>query len=313
MTGRLAIVGFTNLGYLAHSRGFRPVSTDMSDRNVVITGGTSGLGLAAARSLVALGARVVVVGRNPNRLAQAAGELGERAIPIRADLSLMSEVRGLADRLLATEGHIDVLINNVGVLLADRLVTEEGLEETLATNLAGQFLLTDRLAGRLIESAPSRVVNVSSGGMYTARIRPDDLQFSTARYSGTAAYARVKRGQVILTEMWAGYFRGTGVVAHAMHPGWANTPGVSKSLPTFGKVMRPFLRTPEQGADTIVWLAAAEEPGESSGGFWFDRRPAPTHLTDSTRESREDQERLWEELVELTGAEVDMRRFRATS
>lgn len=313
MTGRLAIAGFTNLGFLAHSRGFRSTPADMSGKTVVVTGGTSGLGLAAARSLVAQGARVVVVGRNQHRLAAAGAELGERGGAIQADLSLMSEVRRLAERLLATEDHIDVLINNVGVLLADRVVTEEGLEETLATNLAGQFLLTDLLAGRLIESAPSRVINVSSGGMYTARIRPDDLQFSTGRYSGTAAYARTKRGQVILTEMWADFFRGTGVVVHAMHPGWANTPGVSKSLPTFDKVMRPFLRTPEQGADTMVWLAAAEEPGASSGGFWFDRRPAPTHLTDTTRESPEDRERLWGALVDLTGARADFRWFRATS
>ncbi|MGA7272926.1 MAG: SDR family NAD(P)-dependent oxidoreductase [Acidimicrobiia bacterium] len=313
MRGKLAVAGFTNLGYLAHSRRFGSLPADMSDTTVVITGGTSGLGLATARSLSAMGARVVVVGRNPDRLTAAAEQLGSGGAALRADLSLMSDVRRLADRLLETEDRIEVLINNVGVLLPERTLTEEGLEKTLATNLAGHFLLTGLLAGRLIESAPARVVNVSSGGMYTARIRPDDLQFSEGHYNGTVAYARTKRGQVILTEMWADYFSGTGVVVHAMHPGWANTPGVSKSLPTFDKVMRPFLRTPEQGADTIVWLAAADEPGERSGGFWFDRGPAPTHLTDATRESPEDRDRLWAALAELTDLEVGVRSWRATS
>ncbi len=309
MTTKLAVAGFTNLGYLAHSRRFRPLQADMTGKNVVITGGTSGLGLAAAGALVDLGARVVVVGRSPGHLEEARAELGAGATGLQADLSLMSEVRRLADQLLEKEDHIDVLINNVGVLLADRRLTGEGLEETFATNLAGQFLLTGLLAERLIESAPARVVNVSSGGMYTERIRPDDLQFEKGRYTGTAAYARTKRGQVILTEMWADRLRGSGVAVHAMHPGWANTPGVSKSLPTFDKLMRPFLRTPEQGADTMVWLAAAApEPGISTGGFWFDRRPAPTHLTDSTRESPDERDRLWQALVEMTGAEIDLRR-----
>lgn len=306
MTTKLTVAGFTNLGYLTHSRRFRPLSAEMSGRTVVITGGTSGLGLAAGRSLAALGARLVVVGRSPDHVATAPAELGPGSTALQADLSLMSEIRRLADRLLETEDRIDVLINNVGVLLPDRLLTEEGLEETLATNLAGQFLLTGLLAGRLVESAPARVVNVSSGGMYTERIRPDDLQFEKGRYTGTAAYARTKRGQVILTEMWAEYFRATGVVVHAMHPGWAGTPGVSKSLPTFDKVMRPLLRTPEQGADTMVWLAAEDEAARSTGGFWFDRRPATTHLTDATRESLEDRRRLWEELVNITGLNLDL-------
>ena len=114
-------------------------------------------------------------------------------------------------------------------------------------------------------------------------------------------YARTKRAQVILTELWAKRLAGTGVVVHAMHPGWVDTPGVASSLPRFHRLTGPLLRSPEQGADTIVWLGAAAEPGESSGGFWHDRRRRPTHRVPWTRETPEDRERLWRECERLTG------------
>ncbi len=107
---------------------------------------------------------------------------------------------------------------------------------------------------------------------------------------------------MILTEMWAERLEGTGVRVHSMHPGWARTEGVAESLPTFNLVMKPLLRSPEQGADTIVWLAAAHEPGNTTGRFWFDREEAPTHMLDSTKETQADRDALWDGLVGLTGA-----------
>jgi NAD(P)-dependent dehydrogenase (short-subunit alcohol dehydrogenase family) len=190
----------------------------------------------------------------------------------------LSEIRDLAERLLENETQIDILINNAGVLLAEREVTPEGIEKTLATDLAGHFLLTNLLIPRLIASAPSRIVNVTSGGMYSQRIRLDDLQFEHREYKGSVAYANAKRGQVILTGMWAARLQHTDVTVHAMHPGWARTAGVQRSLPTFNKLMGPFLRTPAQGADTMVWLAADPLPALSSGELWFDREIAPKHL-----------------------------------
>ena len=103
-------------------------------------------------------------------------------------------------------------------------------------------------------------------------------QSERGQFDGPKVYARTKRAQVILTEIWAKRLAGTGVVVHAMHPGWSDTPGVRSSLPRFYKATRPLLRTPAQGADTIVWLGAAAEPGHSSGRFWHDRRQRPTHL-----------------------------------
>jgi dehydrogenase/reductase SDR family protein 12 len=304
---KLSVASFTNLGYRAHARRFATIDVDMGGKTVVITGASGGLGLETSRRLSSLGAHVVMVGRSEDKLRIARRSVdGEASLEV-ADLSLMSEVRRLATRIQESRERIDVLVNNVGVLLPEHRLTSEGLEVTCATNLAGQFLLTNLLLPRLVESTPARVVNVSSGGMYSARIDPDDLQFKNREYVGTAAYANTKRGQVILTAMWAARFPDRTVTFHAMHPGWAATEGVARSLPTFNKVMRPLLRTPAQGADTIVWLAAAEEPGRTTGEFWFDRAIAPTHLAASTTETADERNRLWEGLVDLTGSDVSVR------
>lgn len=299
----LSIAGFTNLGFRLHARDFDPVVADMTGKTVLITGATGGLGLATAESVATLGARTLVVGRSAEKLASVCAGLGGDVVGYQADLSLMGEIRDLAHRIAQEEDRLDILINNVGVLNPERRITSEGIEATLATDLAGHFLLTNLLILRLVASAPSRVINVTSGGMYGERIRPRDMEFEKGEYKGAAAYARAKRGQMVLTEMWADRLEGTGVTVHAMHPGWAATAGVEGSLPTFNRVMRPFLRTPEQGADTMVWLAAAEAPAQASGRLWFDRRQVGTHLVERTRASGEDRQAMWDALVELTGSD----------
>ncbi len=297
----ISFAGFTNVGYRLHSRNFRPIDADLNGQTVVVTGASGGLGLETARRLADLGAKVIMVARDPEKLERAAGTVSGVVVAEVADLSLMSEVAALAVRILEEQGSIDVLINNVGVLLPERTETAEGLETALATNLAGHMSLTHRLLPRLVKSAPARIINVSSGGAYAERIHPEDLGFEAAEYRGAAAYARTKRGQLILTEMWAKRLDRTGVVVHAMHPGWAKTSGVANSLPTFNRIMKPLLRTAEQGADTIVWLAAAEEPAASSGHFWFDREVTPTHLSEATRETEGEREAFWNALESLTG------------
>ena len=303
MNEKLSIAGFTNLGFAWHSKDFDPIDVDMTGQTVVVTGATGGIGRAAAQELARMGAKVILVSRDQAKLDSVASSFDSESRTIQADLSLMSEVRRVAAQL-EEEDSIDVLVNNVGVLLPERVVTEEGLEKTFAVDLAGHFLLTNLLIPKLVDSAPSRVVNVTSGGMYSERIRPEDLQFEQGKYTGTAAYARAKRGQVILNELWSERLAGRGVTFHAMHPGWARTEGVSNSLPTFNLIMQPLLRTPEQGADTIVWLAAAPDPARSSGRFWFDRREVPTHMLESTKETRAEREALWSNLVEITGADL---------
>ena len=294
-----SVVGYTALGY--RLRPHPPIRNDLSGRVALVTGATSGLGRRAATDLARLGATVIVVGRTEEKTHAVAdairNETGNPHVRVEiADLSSMAQVRALADRM---EAPIHLLVNNAGVLLSDRTETDEGFETTFATNLLGQFLLTNLLIDKL--EPPARIINVSSGGMYTQPIVVGDLQMKQGRYDGAVAYARTKRGQVILTELWADALRNRGIVVHAMHPGWADTPGVSSSLPRFYKLTKPLLRTPAQGADTIVWLCASDEAGRCTGKFWHDRRPRPTHRLPNTRETEVERQSLWRQLAELSG------------
>lgn len=300
------MLGFSRLGYKKRKRSWAPVTNSLEGRSVVVTGATSGLGRAAALGLAKKGARVVLVGRDPAKIEETrraiVDETGNPQIGIQVgDLSLMDEVRGFAERLLSEESTIHVLVNNAGALYTERGVTDEGIEKTLALDLLAPFLLTNLLIPRLRASRPARIVNVSSGGMYTQRVRVDDLQYEKGRYDGSIAYARAKRGLVILTEIWARDLKDSGVAVHSMHPGWADTPGVSSSLPSFYKITKKILRTPEEGADTIVWLAASREAADSSGLFWLDRQPHTTHVFPGTHESKEERKQLWSRLESLSG------------
>jgi NAD(P)-dependent dehydrogenase (short-subunit alcohol dehydrogenase family) len=127
--------------------------------------------------------------------------------------------------------------------------------------------------------------------MYTQRLDVVDPE-SQQGYRGSVAYAKAKRAQVVLAETWGARWRDRGVVVHAMHPGWAATPGVHASLPTFEKVVGPLLRTPAEGADTIVWLAAADAPAGTTGRFWHDRRTRSPYRLPRTRETADDRARL---------------------
>jgi len=154
-------------------------------------------------------------------------------------------------------------------------------------------------------TAPSGVgavyrLTVTSGGMYTQALRLDDLQMEREPYVGTVAYARAKRAQVVLTRLWAARERGTTVVVNAMHPGWADTPGIRAALPRFHRLVGPLLRSPDQGADTIVWLAASAEAAGSTGKLWLDRRPRAFDRFARTRVSAVEARRLWDICLELT-------------
>ncbi|MEZ5584346.1 MAG: SDR family NAD(P)-dependent oxidoreductase [Candidatus Competibacteraceae bacterium] len=298
------MLGFTRLGYAWRKRFWQPLPISLHERTVVITGATSGLGRAAAEHLAALGARLILVGRDAQKTAQAQRDIiaatgNEQVVVEIADLSLMREVEDLAQRILDRQPALHILINNAGVLLNERTVSAEGIEVTLATNLLAPFLLTNRLIPLLRKSAPARIINVSSGGMYTTGIKLDDLQYERDVYNGSQAYARTKRGLVMLTELWANQLEYTDVVVHAMHPGWADTPGVSSSLPGFYKLTKTLLRTPEQGADTIVWLAATPEVAAVSGRFWLDREPHITAVIPGTGGSRKHARQLWDRLEQL--------------
>ncbi len=221
-----------------------------------------------------------------------------------ADTGDLEAVRHVAAQLLARHPRIEVLVHNAGALEDRRAESPQGLEQTVAAQVVGPFLLTGLLRPALQAGAPARVLWVSSGGMYTEPLRVDRLELPAARYDGVTAYARAKRAQVVLAELWAQRLAGTGVVVHALHPGWADTPGVQRSLPRFRQMLGGVLRTPEEGADTLVWLAV--DPGaplETSGRFWLDRRPRPTHRLASTRraDTPGERARLWAWCEEKSG------------
>ena len=289
------VVGsFSSVGPALRSRtaGWTPPPR-MDGRRVLVTGATSGLGLATAKGVAALGAQVVLTARGHDQAERAVAEVRE-AVPgaevsyLLADMGEFDQVRGLADDFLAAHDRLDVLVHNAGALTKEHRLTGSGTELTVASQVAAPFLLTGLLLPALSAAVPSRVIQVTSGGMYTQKFDLATLEMGPDDYDGTVAYARAKRAQLVLMHEWVRRTGSSGISFHAMHPGWADTPGVRHSLPGFAKVMGPFLRTPEQGADTAVWLSASPMANETDGGFWLDRRPRWEHKVPWTRLSESD-------------------------
>jgi NAD(P)-dependent dehydrogenase (short-subunit alcohol dehydrogenase family) len=295
---------FTRIGSSVRRRleHWAPIETVRLDgRVIVMTGATSGLGASAALAFAHMGATLEIIARNPSKaeatcasLRQASGNQNIRFVI--ADTGELPSLRTAAAEILSRHPAIHVLIHNAGALDDAHHVNTDGLEFTVASQVVGPFLLTGLLLPALRAGAPSRVLWVSSGGMYSEPLRVDSLEMSAQRYNGTAAYARAKRAQVTLAQLWAERLTGDGIAVQVMHPGWADTPGVARSLPIFRQVLGPLLRTPADGADTLVWLASAEGPPVTqTGSFWLDRRARPIHRMASTQASDtpEERARLW--------------------
>jgi dehydrogenase/reductase SDR family member 12 len=293
------VLSFDRTGFAVHALGFDPddLAVDLSGRRALVTGANSGIGFETALALADLGAEVVLLCRSLERGERAAQEIrtrtGSRRVSVEwLDVSDLTSVREAAARHAA--GPVDVLVHNAGVLPDTRLETKEGFELTFATHVAGPHLLTRLLQPALERSADARVVFVSSGGMYTRRLNLDDPQWKKrGSYDGVVAYAETKRAQVVLAELWAEQLSGTSVRVNSMHPGWADTPSVASSLPRFRRITQAILRTPAEGADTVVWLAASEAARRHNGAFLFDRAPRRTHLLPGTRESAADRRAFW--------------------
>jgi NAD(P)-dependent dehydrogenase (short-subunit alcohol dehydrogenase family) len=283
----------------------------MTGKTVLITGGTGGIGRAAAIGLASLGARVGITGRDQARAEAAAAviarESGNPAVDVFvADLSSQTEVRRLAGEVLAACPRLDVLLNNVGGFWAHRHVTADGLEHTFALNHLAPFLLTNLLLDRLIASAPARVVTVSSGAQAMGKIDFDDLM-GERKYSGQRAYNQSKLANVMFTYELARRLEGSGVTATALHPGMTSTAFSAEdpALAPLVKIMRPFMRSPERGADTAVYLASSAEVDGVTGRYFADRKPR------KSRESSYDTEaaaRLWQVSADLVGLPVEVRR-----
>ena len=260
----LSIAGsYSRIGYSARSRMQHWARPDrVEGRVVLVTGATSGIGRAIADGLAGLGAVVVVVGRDESRGQSTVRAIIDRtdnpAVSFeRADLSRLTDVRDLANRVAHDHTRLDVLIHNAGALSRAYVRTEDGLELTVAVHVVAPFLLTNLFMGQLRAAPDGRVITMSSGGMYTQRLDVTALEPHAEDYDGVKAYARAKRAQVELTRLWDLHHGASGVRFVAMHPGWVATSGLDSGLPGFARVVRPMLRTPAQGADTAVWLATS--------------------------------------------------------
>jgi len=281
-------------------------AASMNGKTVLITGGTGGIGRAAAVALASQGARVGITGRDRARAEQAASaitdESGNPAVDVFvADMSSQAEVRGLACEVLAAYPQLHVLVNNVGGFWAHRHLTPDGLEHTFALNHLAPFLLTNLLLERLTISAPARVVTMSSGAHSMGRIDFDDLM-GEQDYSGQRAYNQSKLANVMFTYELARRLEGTGVTATALHPGMTNTSFSSedphRKMAPLVFLFRPFMKSPTKGADTAVYLASSPEVEGVTGQYYANRK---TRESEETSYNTATAAQLWRVSADLVG------------
>jgi len=276
----------------------------MHGKTCIVTGASAGIGQAIAQGLAARGAHVVLVCRSRARaeatqLAMRTAT-GNAAIDIAlADLSSQAAIRHLAQELLRRYPRIHALINNAGVVNMARTVTVDGIETVFAVNHLAYFLLTQLLLPRLVESAPARIVNVASDAHHWDTLDFDDLQ-NHRRYRGLKVYGQSKLCNLLFTRELARRIAGTGVTVNSLHPG-----GVATGLGSnngwwavlIAKVLKPFLRTADQGADTAIYLTAAPEVANVSGRYFYNRRE---HRPSRAAQDDEAALRLWQVSEQLT-------------
>lgn len=271
---------------------------------VLVTGATNGIGLVTARELSRLGGHVTIISRNAKKCVSVAdaikAETGNLVEYIQADLSTLAGIRKVAATFLKFQKQLHILVNNAGGFFIKRTVTPDGFESTFALNHLNYFLLTTLLLDQLKASAPTRVINVTSGSHVGARINFNDLQVEK-RYGGFRAYGQSKLANVLFTYELARRLEGTGVTVNALHPGYVDT-GIPLSSGFLGKVAklsaRIFAQKPEEGAQTTIYLALSPDVEGVTGKYFVDCKPIA-----SSPESYDKSvaERLWQVSLKLTG------------
>ena len=271
-----------------------PLRADLSGKTCLVTGASAGIGLAATHGLARLGARVVMAVRNPEKGERARravmGATGREVEMAVVDLGSRKSIRAFARDFTARHPTLDVLVNNAGIWSESRRASPDGVELVWATNVLNYFLVTELLQPQLQAAGKARVVNVASqlaGGLDIT-----DVQFERRPWSGRAAYAQSKQADRMLTWALARRLSGTGVTANAMHPGFVATEIFGKGgglVSLFASLYSKLRgRRPEEGADTVVWLAASPDAEGRSGLFWIDRQERRCRFRDEAGE-----EALW--------------------
>ena len=278
--------------------------SSMRGRTCLITGATNGIGAAAAAELARRGARVIALGRNPEKCKRtrealrAVNDAGHESLV--CDFNSLEQVRRAAAEYLEKDWPLDVLVNNAGGFYLKRRETEDGIEASLGVNHVAPFLLTLSLLERLRRSPEPRVVNVSSNAhRFVRRFEFEDLGLAR-KYSAMAAYGRSKLANLLFTQALDRRLRESAATVNAMHPGAVSTGlgGDSKLSRFVWAALGPFFRKPEKGAETVVYLSASPEMRGESGGYYMDCRPLePKPLAKDEKTA----ERLWSLSEELTG------------
>lgn len=277
----------------------------LAGKTILVTGATGGIGFITAHALADMGATVVIVGRDPKRteerVAQIQRETGNSSVSsLTADLSSMSQVRDLAGTFLGRYPRLDVLLNNAGAVFLSRQTTVDGYERTFALNHLAPFLLTELLLDRLKANAPGRVVTVSSMAHAGQTIDFGDVNRTARGYRAWKAYGESKLANIMFTYALARRLEGTGVTANTLHPGFVAT-NFAKNNGAMSQVAmtlaRPFAISPEQGAQTSIFLASSPEVASVSGKYFVKSKPAK-----SSAVSYDDgaQERLWQLSEQMT-------------
>jgi dehydrogenase/reductase SDR family protein 12 len=332
---------YTKSGFLTAKSQFQStIPNDLTGKSIAVTGANSGLGFAVSKELAKRNATVHMLCRNRERGEKAQREIQEECksnsmdgsnIQLHiVDVSDSQDVKRFANEFTRTNDiKLHTLINNAGVVPEKRMETRDGNEVSFATMAGGTFLLTSLLLPMMKRENTSRVVNVSSAGMYTTRLDVQNIQCDQdKKYDGVFAYAHAKRAQVILTRMFQEKYNSKNHAStpsststststssssstsctstttfHSCHPGWSDTPGVrGKSMEWFNKQMEGNLRSSDEGADTIIWLAVGEDGilDTNGGHFWFDRKIVREHMTMAwTREKEHERNDLWNKLCEM--------------
>lgn len=279
----------------------------MKDKVFLITGATSGIGKITALEVAKLGATVVLVGRNKAKTEGVVKEIkeksgNEKVSYLLADLSIQKEVKNLAEEFKQKFDRLDVLVNNAGLLMHKKELTPDNLEYSFATNHMAYFILTNLLLDLLKKSAPSRIVSVASEAHRMGDLDFDDINFEKHSYSPWKAYGKSKLNNILFTYELADRLKGTGVTANCLHPGVVNTGFTFIDIPIVKPIVeaivKPFLLTPEKGAETQIYLATSEEVNGVTGKYFSKKRSTPSSTNSHSKEA---QKKLWELSEKLSG------------
>ncbi len=290
----IAPVSFTQLGYRLRSKLLPWEIEKQTDLRIAITGPTSGLGKQLAIELDSIGGSLVLIARNESKLDSLLDEMTNSAehAAIVCDLTDPESIRSACGELRDLD-KLDVLVHNAGTIF-DSFKAIEGTEQTLFSHVVAPFALSQAVHEQLTTSDAGRIIYVASGGLYTQAVKLEDLRGTTNEdsFNGARAYAKAKRIQTIIASAAAKELADP--IQLTAHPGWVDTPGLEKLLPGFYKLVKPVLRTPTEGIDTIRWLCTTEADDLESGSFYFDRRPRPTGYIPGTKTSLEESTKIYE-------------------